>query len=149
MARNPSTGAASPIDCFFPPSPCSINSWATVHPWDFRHTYKMEPTTEPLQKLPWDELLKGNKVTCRFMPKRSQGVGLIGKVVVAYKCANRSNHRLILLYNQPISIKMVPVGSILVSTPLFSFLIRLQSIRLDLCELRDIKLIATMLTTFH
>lgn len=70
---------------------------------EFRQTYRMEPTIEPLQELSWDELLNGSEATCTFnMRKRSQGVGQIGKVVVAYICASRSNHRFILLYNLPI-----------------------------------------------
>lgn len=63
---------------FFPdwvllfPSPCSISSWATVHPTSpcqFRQLYRLVPTTEPLQELFWDELLNGSEATCTFMHK--------------------------------------------------------------------------------
>lgn len=102
MERKASRAAA---DVFFPdwvlllPSPCSISSWATAHPTspcEFRQLYRLVPTTEPLQELFWE---RGD---VHIHAQMSQGVGLIGKVEVAFVHESRSNHRLTLLHNLPI-----------------------------------------------
>lgn len=103
------------------------------------HEYREERTTEPLQKLSRDVPLNRSEPECTFMHRKSQGVGLIGKVA-AYICASRSKHRLALLYNLASQIKNTVSDfrwqrMILFSTALsFCSLISLQSIGVDIYE---------------
>lgn len=55
---------------------------------EYSQTYRMERTTEPLQELSWDKPLNRSEPERTFMHRQSQGVCLIGKVVVAYICAS-------------------------------------------------------------
>lgn len=82
----------------FFPSPRPINNQATFH-WSSPRQYRKERTTQRLQELSWDVPLNRSEEGRTFMHRQSQGVGLTGRVVVAYSCASRSRHRLALLYN--------------------------------------------------